>query len=483
MDMKVMESEAHAASSKLAAVIKEAQEMIRGHEKLMSAKTEHALTVIGNLRCTLAASRKKANTLNSATAKLKLLRLKEKDRYRGPTLKSLQAENAKLLTALDLSKDNIERALADCANTDNVTSWVNMLGKKGQRYNMYVKEMGMQLMASELSASQAVYCLTVFMMKTHPDLVAGVDYRIPGESVFKEWAESIYDVVCELNRSRLDEALIIYYKLDDSPRNKYNYHGMNSECLFEDDTDGGKRVTYHVPLGLEILKTGEHQPMADKASAVLDTNIVKVPAVMSDNAAKDVGVKIFAHKAAVVKLLKTHEDMFSEEELEIMSTNFVDTCITHCGDLASKKHHDAMEGSLHSAIVKYNAATLIQNAFAIRYIKQNRHAKGVWLKVCARLLAGRLGRVAMCHTPMKLESIRNDAGTIQKCWKVTGEVSSVYKLMCSMSNLISNQGVHSTYYLNESKDFRLFWVCFISLIYPYINTCNGIYHFNHPTKY
>ncbi len=83
---------------------------------------------------------------------------------------------------------------------------------------------------------------------------------------------------------------------------------------------------------------------------------------MSDNAAKDVGVKIFAHKAAVVKLLKTHEDKFSEEELEIMSTNFVDTCITHCGDLASKKHHDAMEGSLHSAIVKYNAATLIQNA-------------------------------------------------------------------------------------------------------------------------
>jgi hypothetical protein len=204
MDIKVMESEAHAASSKLAAVIQEAQEMIRGHEKIMSAKTEHALTVIGNLRSTLTASRKKANTLNSATAKLKLLRLKEKDRYRGPTLKSLQAENVKLLKALDLSTDNLERALADCANPDNVTSWVNILGKKGHRYNMYVKEMGMQLMASELSASQAVYCLTVFMMKTYPDLVAGVDYRIPGESVFKEWAESIYDVVCELNRSRLD---------------------------------------------------------------------------------------------------------------------------------------------------------------------------------------------------------------------------------------------------------------------------------------
>jgi hypothetical protein len=87
-----------------------------------------------------------------------------------------------------------------------------------------------------------------------------------------------------------------------------------------------------------------------------------------------------------------------------MSTNFADTCITHCGDLASKKHHDAMEGCLHSVIIKYNAATLIQNAFAVRYIKISRHvcrttnaAKLVRLKVCAKLFAGRLGRAAMSY--------------------------------------------------------------------------------------
>ena len=97
-----------------------------------------------------------------------------------------------------------------------------MLGKKGHRYIMYVKEMGMQLMiASELSASQAVYCLTVFMMKTHPDLiVAVVDNHTPGEYPSKEWAESIYDVVCVLNRSQKDEALVIYSKLNDSPRSE-----------------------------------------------------------------------------------------------------------------------------------------------------------------------------------------------------------------------------------------------------------------------
>ncbi len=56
-------------SSKLVEVIKEAQEMIRVHETFMSAKTEHSLTVLGNLKSISAASRKKANTLNSATIK------------------------------------------------------------------------------------------------------------------------------------------------------------------------------------------------------------------------------------------------------------------------------------------------------------------------------------------------------------------------------------------------------------------------------
>ena len=168
-------------------------------------------------------------------------------------VKSLKTENATLLKKLGLCAAKLQAVLEECNKTSNVTDWVDVLGKKGARYNMYVKEMGMQLMSSELSAAQAVYCLTVFMMKTHPNLTPGVDYRIPGESVFKEWGEGIYDVVCELNRSRLDEALIIYYKHGDSPRNGYNYHGMHSEAVFE---EGDERTQEHIPLGLEILPNG-----------------------------------------------------------------------------------------------------------------------------------------------------------------------------------------------------------------------------------
>jgi hypothetical protein len=73
-------------------------------------------------------------------------------------------------------------------------------------------------MSLELSVPQAVYALTVFMRKTYPDLKPNVDYRIPGESTFKEWGESVYEITCTVNRSRgsrLDDASIIFYMHDD----------------------------------------------------------------------------------------------------------------------------------------------------------------------------------------------------------------------------------------------------------------------------
>ena len=173
---------------------------------------------------------------------------------------SLRAENSTLMDSLDLSAEKLNAALESCAAPGNsVTNWIDVLGKKGGRYSMYVKELGLQLMASEMSAAQAVYSLTIFMMKTHPSLTPGLDYRTPSESVFKEWGEGLYELVCEVNRSRLDEALIIYYKHDDSPRNGFSYHGANSEGIFVED---GERTKHHIPLVLEVLPNGEPKSCA-----------------------------------------------------------------------------------------------------------------------------------------------------------------------------------------------------------------------------
>ena len=398
-------------------------------------------------------------------------------------VKELKAENTLLMANLEMTTGKLKAAVDLCSNPQNVTNWVDRLGKRGQKYDVFIVEMGIQLMSSELSAPQAVYALTVFMMKTYPNLEPGVDYRIPCESQFKEWAEAIYEVsttfffpassplhflfgnrrspsfsfqiTCEVNRSRLQEAAIIFYKYDDSPRNGYNYHGMNSEAVFVGAD--GTRQQEHVPIGLEVLPNGRHDLQAEAAVDVLGENIVKVAATMADNAAKDVGDKIFVAKDIAVDLMKAGDENLTEEQLEVMATNFVDTCITHGGDLASKKHFAAISDALNSVIITFNAAAIIQHATARHLIRRDLRARQPRRahRLMCLLLSGKLSRAAV-HTPMKLVTKVGDDGAHTKHWELTIAPPNIWSLMCSMSNLISHQGKHSLYYLNEHKALRLF---------------------------
>ncbi len=61
---------------------------------------------------------------------------------------------------------------------------------------------------------------------------------------------------------------------------------------------------------------------------------------------------------------------FTDAQLEVMSTTFVDTCITHGGDLASKKHFSEICAVMADVIINYNAATIIQTATGKWLIRQ-----------------------------------------------------------------------------------------------------------------
>ena len=168
--------------------------------------------------------------------------------------------------------------------------------------------------------------------------------------------------------------------------------------------------------------------------------------VMSDNAAKDVGTELFLKKGEMVALLRTHEDRFSPEEIEIMSCQFVDTCITHGGDLASKKHYSMMYTSLKDVIVMYNAATLLQRFIVICILRSHMSGTstleiGTLRTIVLKLWANKLGQ-ARYHTPMKCVTQVSDYGTKAKKWELTGDIPCIYSLMTGMSSLISNQGVH-----------------------------------------
>ena len=178
--------------------------------------------------------------------------------------------------------------------------------------------------------------------------------------------------------------------------------------------------------GIPLPRAGLHQTMADKGAEILWDNIAKVPAIMSDNAAKDVADKMFIIKDRVVQLLKTYEDDFTDEQLEVMATKFVDTCITHTGDLASKKHHNAMEACMKEVIIEYNAATMLQRCGALMILRRRGirarstpKDKQVWLGLFGKLWADQLG-AARYHTPMKLSVRTSDEGKTVKFWEITG---------------------------------------------------------------
>jgi hypothetical protein len=81
----------------------------------------------------------------------------------------------------------------------------------------------------------------------------------------------------------------------------------------------------------------------------------------------------------------------------------------------------------------------------------------VWRGLLYKVLTNSTGRTRF-HCGMELHRTEQDGKVLARTWVLAEkEIADVWALMRSMSNLISNQGSHSKYWLNESKQMRLFW--------------------------
>jgi hypothetical protein len=113
-----------------------------------------------------------------------------------------------------------------------------------------------------------------------------------------------------------------------------------------------------------------------------------------------------------------------------------------------------MAAAMKGVIISYSCATPIQKTGAFWLLRRSLRREEVRLNLLVKVWGGTLGH-SRYHTPMKLASKMTDDGKVVKHWELTEVVSSVYSLMCSMSNLISNQGQHAEYHLNESNRFGI----------------------------
>jgi hypothetical protein len=433
------------------------------------------------------------------------------------------SQHAKTLKRLNLAQEDLNAMVKKLVPN---TNWIEKCGKKGQRCDIFIVEMGLQLVSQNMNAEQCVYAFGVFMQMTYPTLTSGEDYRLPTVSAFKEWGEMLYPIAVNVNRSRLDLAIAIYYHHDDSPRGGYSWHGSTSVCTFKDDD--GHVFKEHIPLGVEVLSNGKHGTMAAEGVSIMGANLRKMCLVMSDAAALDVARMMYDEKDALVQELAGVA--WSKVDKEINETNFVAQCINHGGDNASKDHFKGVQKEMLRLIIKYNCATLIQHWWLTRvlYWRMLRHKKGqtvkgywrskthwrmtttdrdeaaarmpgpaavveppssaaplrcisvrsfalffllpppddadddlaiskVWQGLLYKVLTNSTGRKRF-HCSMELQRTEQDGSVLARTWVLAEkEVHDVWALMRSMSNLISNQGSHSKYWLNESKQMRLFW--------------------------
>jgi hypothetical protein len=82
----------------------------------------------------------------------------------------------------------------EAAAPTSSAKFLDVLGRKNQRYNLIVIELGMELMSQRLSAPQAEQALRSILGKVCADKTEGTDYRVPPVRMFRDWRRMLHPI-------------------------------------------------------------------------------------------------------------------------------------------------------------------------------------------------------------------------------------------------------------------------------------------------
>ena len=369
--------------------------------------------------------------------------------------KGIVKENVKLRLDLEASKEMLQ---ATKRKLEETTPWVDLLGKKGQRYDMYILETVLILMSLGSTATDACSSFSVFLERSYPHLKAGVDYRVPGDWYFKEVAEIIYPLGVAASRKLADECIRMYVGLDGSPRDGFTYFGLSYRLVLPASyVDDGEEsdVVLNCAASLSLLPNQLHRTEADATvRAVGERNLLKMPAVSVDCAAESVAKLVFEEKAKVVEELKRNEAAFvaglTPMQVELMDTKFIVKCQRHIDQLYSGnliKNEGAVQIRMH---VQWNFGRRIQVWMLGRVLlrKSNGGNKAVRVKLWVRAITNHYNNRGLGWKklpergytfPMatELQSMK-EGKPIYKHY-LTESPPNIWSGLCSMSNLCASR--------------------------------------------
>ena len=176
----------------------------------------------------------------------------------GDMVESLDEMTKELLRARALLSDS-EKAeldiLVQAQEVEEGPSLVGVLGKKDERWSQDVIEIGMELIEKGLSARQAEAVTRAFVHFLYPNLVEGVDYRIPGHQRFKEWRSFLGPVSHYLAVSCIKLAVSAHLLHDATTKDGIGVFQTSARVRLKND-DGTFTIA-EFPVKFELLMNGE----------------------------------------------------------------------------------------------------------------------------------------------------------------------------------------------------------------------------------
>jgi hypothetical protein len=251
----------HVLSSEKALIASELHAERRTREA-QEKKSAAALMQLGSASlCAVEKERAAARELAADMAKVekKLEAEKKRCSMEKEKRESLLAECERLALELEDAHDESDEGGDDGSFTPEETKpekgdghvrpgLPGLVGRKGEKYTLEMMELGMELMGQGMTAPKARSVLIIFMKKAHPDLIVGVDYRIPDPMMFKRWRTYLEPLSQFMALRAVDQAKVVHLLHDATSKKGVSFFSVCARI-----TVNGK--TQNVPLSFKVCVT------------------------------------------------------------------------------------------------------------------------------------------------------------------------------------------------------------------------------------
>ena len=335
-----------------------------------------------------------------------------------------------------------------------------MLGKTGEAYSQDIIELGLTLMAAQLTAPQAVSVMRAFIRAEYPEKKEGADFRIPDANRFREWRRYLEPISHYIGVSVLKLSIKSHLLHDATTKNHIHVYHTCFRCELEGED--GKPIVVDVPLKFEICPDGSAAPEADLSVEAMTgctvaerpaVSMVKVVSSSSDGAARATSREFGERKEKELTEVQrlVDEDIANCPDRYLEAVSAYRSLTDEQRDVADEFHELGCSGhalnlivddswkqsekkALRSNMARHRAAMIIERFFVSGYVR--RVAKA----------SGKAGRKAMVSGPLKRLWENNSAavfwelgfsGQRSKALHVPNDRLAIKKLPSSFINFLS----------------------------------------------